>query len=107
MVLDDEMEAAAIKIQSKFRGIKTRKDVKKEDEATSSSQTECLEGAEKKIEDGVEKLTISDELEEKKEEEADKAEEDEAAPGDEEPTTSTEKTEKQLQDEEDIGSWIL
>lgn len=38
MVLDDEMEQAALKIQSTFRGHKTRKDIKKTD-----SETEDIE----------------------------------------------------------------
>lgn len=81
MVLDDEMEQAALKIQSTFRGHKTRKDMKKDDKA-------------------------DDNEEEKPEEE--KEEEQEAPKDDETPqTSSTEKTAKQLQEEEDIANLVM
>lgn len=78
MVLDDEMEQAALKIQSTFRGHKSRKDMKKDDENDN--------------EDNEEKP------EEKKEDEP---------PKEEEASSSTEKTAKQLQEEEDIANLVM
>lgn len=80
MVLDDEMEAAALKIQSTFRGHKTRLDMKKDDDAADEADNE--------------------EKEEPKEEEPPK--EEEAAQ-----SSSTEKTAKELQDEEDIAGLVM
>jgi hypothetical protein len=52
MVLDDEMEQAALKIQSTFRGHKTRKDCKEKSDATASGTED--------IEKSVDELNIED-----------------------------------------------
>ncbi|CRK99382.1 CLUMA_CG012663, isoform A [Clunio marinus] len=79
MVLDDEMAKAALKIQSTFRGHKTRKDIKKN------------ENSDKKNNEEEEK---SEENENLKNEEATQS-------------SSTEKSAKQLQDEEDIANLVM
>lgn len=80
MVLDDEMESAALKIQSAFRGQKVRNEKKKDGEE---------EEEEKKDED------------EEKPAEEDKKEEEEAA------AAAPAKTAQQLQEEEDIASIVM
>ena len=82
MVLDDEMEQAALKIQCTFRGHKTRKDMKKDETAADEEETEEKEGEEQKEEEPV-----------KEEEPAQ--------------STSSEKSAKQLQEEEDIASLVM
>lgn len=87
MVLDDEMEQAALKIQCTFRGHKTRKDMKKDETAGDEEETESKEGEEQKEEEPA------------KEEPAKK---EEAAQ-----STSSEKSAQQLQEEEDIASIVM
>lgn len=80
MVLDDEMEQAALKIQSTFRGHKTRKDMKKDDETDDNKDDE--ENTEKEKDEPL------------KQEEASQS-------------SSTEKTAKQIQDDEDIANLVM
>jgi uridine phosphorylase len=87
MVLDEEMEQAALKIQSTFRGHKTRKDIKKDETDVDTEEV--------KNEDDVE----TEDVEKEKEEEEPKKQEEEP----EQSSSSNDKTAKQLQDEEDIG----
>lgn len=84
MVLDDEMEQAALKIQSTFRGHKTRKDTKKDENADDSEKNE------------------EEKPEEKKDEEPPKEEEAPASS-----STETDKSAKQLQEEEDIANLVM
>jgi IQ calmodulin-binding motif len=90
MVLDDEMEQAALKIQSTFRGHKTRKEIKttNDDNAKENIQN---------VDEEVAKLTLESENSETKEEETKQ----------EEPQSSNEKSAKQLQDEEDIAGLVM
>lgn len=64
MVLDDEMEQAALKIQSTFRGHKTRKDIKKTDSETED------------IEKSVDELNINPEDEQPQSNESQEAQPD-------------------------------
>lgn len=84
MVLDDEMESAALKIQSAFRGKSIRKEVK--EEQTTEEEKKDEEEEEKPAE------------EEEKKEEEEKQDEAAAAP---------EKTAKQLQEEADIADLAM
>lgn len=83
MVLDEDMANAAVKSQSNLSGQRTRRDIKKEGE----------EGDDEKKEE--------DEAEEKNEEEPETPKEETPA------SSSTEKTAKQLQDEEDIANIVM
>lgn len=83
MVLDDEMEQAALKIQSTFRGHKTRKDIKKDDNADEDDNNN------------------DEKSEEKKEEEEEKPKEEPSQ------SSSSEKSSKQLQEEEDIANLVM
>lgn len=143
MVLDEEMEQAALKIQSTFRGHKTRKDIKKDDAEGEAST--CDEQPEPKdsvqdVDDDIANMVLDDEMEQaalkiqstfrghktrkdcKKDENADetveetvdeekpedkKEEVEEAAKEEETPQSSTEKTAKQLQEEEDIAGLVM
>lgn len=138
MVLDEEMAQAALKIQSTFRGHKTRKDMKKDEtEAqTSDEQPDEKKESTEELDDDIKNMVLDDEMEqaalkiqstfrghktrqdmkkddETVDDEADKEtkEEEEVPPKEEEPeqssSTSTEKTAKELQDEEDIAGLVM
>jgi IQ calmodulin-binding motif len=144
MVLDEEMEQAALKIQSTFRGHKTRKDIKKDEtEAqTSDEQPEEQKDATEELDDDIKNMVLDDEMEQaalkiqstfrghktrqdmKKDEtvvdetavdETDNEKEEKETPKEEEPpkeeetasSSSTEKSAKQLQDEEDIAGLVM
>lgn len=97
MVLDEEMEQAALKIQSTFRGHKSRKDIKKDEsqgEANVADEPQEEKDAVEEVQEEIANLTVD---EENKEEEASK----------EEPSTSSDKSAKQLQDEEDIAGLVM
>lgn len=83
MVLDDEMAQAALKIQSTFRGHKTRKEQKDKKNAEDNDKNDEEEEENKD--------------EEKKSEEKDEAKE----------SSSSDKSAKQLQDEEDIANLVM
>lgn len=85
MVLDDDMENAALKIQATFRGHKTRKDMKKGDESSENPEEMTEESQE----------AVEEKEEEKNEEPAEEAKPE-----------SVEKTAQQLQDEEDVASMV-
>lgn len=141
MVLDEEMEQAALKIQSTFRGHKTRKDIKKDEpqgEASSSVATEESKDPIEDVDDEIANMVLDDEMEQaalkiqstfrghktrkdiKKDDNADeddnnndekpedKKEEEEEKP-EEEPSqsSSTEKSAKQMQEEEDIANLVM
>jgi hypothetical protein len=82
MVLDEEMENAALKIQSTFRGHKARKEITKNDDDENNDNNN---------------------EEEKKEEEEEKKEEEEATAS----SSTSEKTAQQLKDEEDIAGIVM
>lgn len=143
MVLDEEMEQAALKIQSTFRGHKTRKEVKTQpDDETKAEETEEPSNNEgiDNVDDDVANMVLDEEMaqaalkiqstfrghksrkdnknkddenaEEEKpsEEEKEEEKEEEEKPKEEEPqqsTSSTEKSAKQLQDEEDIAGIVM
>lgn len=141
MVLDDEMEQAALKIQSTFRGHKTRKDIKKDEsqgEASSADEPQQHKDSVQEVDDDIANMVLDDEMAQaalkiqstfrghktrkdmKKDESADDKENEETPEEDkkdedsepqkeeEKPqSSSTEKTAKQLQDEEDIASIVM
>lgn len=96
MVLDEEMEQAALKIQSTFRGHKTRANMKKDgtEGGETSTPDEPKKDAVEEVDEDVAKLVLDDKEGEKKEEEPAQS-------------SSTEKTAKQLQDEEDIANIVM
>lgn len=132
MVLDEEMEQAALKIQSTFRGHKTRKDMKK-DECEATTSDEPKDDAVQEVDDEIANMVLDDEMEqaalkiqctfrghktrkdmkkdeneeEKPAEEKEEEKKEEEAPKEEPSTSSTEKTAKQLQDEEDIANIVM
>jgi hypothetical protein len=86
MVLDDEMAEAALKIQSTFRGHKSRKELKDKQNEDTETEGESSNKEEK------------EEEEEKKEEET---QESSAS------SNAEEKTAQQLQEEEDIANLVM
>ena len=138
MVLDEEMEQAALKIQSTFRGHKTRQDMKKPDpegEASTSEEPEKQKDPVQDVDDEIANMVLDDEMEQaalkiqstfrghksrkdtKKDDENDNEDNEEKPeekvedePLKEEETSqssSTEKTAKQLQEEEDIANLVM
>lgn len=139
MVLDEEMEQAALKIQSTFRGHKTRKDIKKDEpqgEASSSDEPQEQKDSVQDVDDEIANMVLDDEMEQaalkiqstfrghksrkdtKKDETAEESENNEEKPEEkeeEEPkkeeeapaTSSTDKSAKQLQEEEDIANLVM
>lgn len=99
MVLDEEMEQAALKIQSTFRGHKSRTNMKKDgtEGGETSTPDEPPKDSVQEVDDDVAKLTLDDkEGEEAKKEESEPAQ-----------SSSEEKTAKQMQDEEDIANIVM
>ncbi|KAG5682422.1 hypothetical protein PVAND_011775 [Polypedilum vanderplanki] len=130
MVLDDEMEQAALKIQSTFRSNKNRTETKSQDCKVSNEENNEKESSveeelanmllDPEIADATLKIQSvfrgqkarkeakdknSDDKEEKPEEE----EKEEDEPSTEQPleSSSSDKTAKQLQDEEDIANLVM
>lgn len=97
MVLDEEMEQAALKIQSTFRGHKTRATMKKDgaEGGETSTPDEPPKDSVQEVEDDVAKLALDDKEGEKKEEEPAQS------------SSTDEKSAKQLQDEEDIANIVM
>lgn len=135
MVLDDEMEQAALKIQSTFRGHKTRKDMKNDAECEAQTSEESKEQKDPvdDVDDEIANMVLDDEMEQaalkiqstfrghktrkdmKKEDEDNETKEEEDEKKDEEPakeeekpeSSSTEKSAKQMQEEEDIAGLVM
>ncbi|CAG9804710.1 unnamed protein product [Chironomus riparius] len=129
MVLDEEMEQAALKIQSTFRGHKARSEVKPKQEVEASKEDSV-----QNIDDEIANMVLDDEMEQaalkiqsafrgnkskkeetttqesKEEEEEENKEKEKPEEEKNEPSSSgesSEKTAKQLQDEEDIASIVM
>lgn len=129
MVLDEEMEQAALKIQSTFRGHKTRQDMKKsepEHEASASEKPREQKDPVQDVDDEIANMVLDDEMEQaalkiqstfrghktrkdmKKDDETDEEKkEDEPKEEAASQSSSTEKTAKQLQDEEDVANLVM
>lgn len=129
MVLDEEMEQAALKIQSTFRGHKTRKEVKEKQEINEPNEQESEETAEQpNDDDDVANMVLDEEMEQaalkiqstfrghktrkevKDKQETSETNEEEQAEAEEikeEEEPAAEKTAKQLQDEEDIANLVM
>lgn len=141
MVLDDEMAQAALKIQSTFRGHKTRKDMKKDEdgEAQTSDEPQEQKDSVQDVDDDIANMVLDDDMEQaalkiqstfrghktrqdmkknenddegdKEDNEEEKKEEESEAPKEEEEeaaqSSSTEKSAKQLQEEEDIANLVM
>lgn len=130
MVLDEEMEQAALKIQSTFRGHKARSEVKpKQEEDKEASKEDSVQN----IDDEIANMVLDDEMEqaalkiqsafrgnkskkeettteESKDDEDEKKEEEKPEEDKNEASSSggsSEKTAKQLQDEEDIANIVM
>jgi IQ calmodulin-binding motif len=135
MVLDDEMAQAALKIQSTFRGHKSRKEVKSKQDETKVDESNTIDN----VDDDIANMVLDEEMaqaalkiqstfrghkvrketkkaddenadeEEKPSEEEQQAKTEEEPPKEEEPTasSSTEKSAQQLQDEEDIANIVM
>lgn len=139
MVLDDEMEQAALKIQSTFRGHKSRKEIKPKADDTKTEESENSERNEsaENLDDDIANMVLDDEMEQaalkiqstfrghkvrkdkqnenteteqtqEEETEPEESKEEEQPPKqEEEPQSSTEKSAQQLQDEEDIANLVM
>ena len=104
MVLDEEMEQAALKIQSTFRGHKTRKEIK-----TTPAKTEDSKDGEnvENLEGDIANMAL-EENQESKEDSEEKTKEEETSKESEQPQSSNDgKTAQQLQDEEDIANLVM
>lgn len=62
MVLDDDMEQAAVKIQSTFRGHKTRRDMKKGDDGSEQQTSKESQESAPEIDDDIANLVLDDEM---------------------------------------------
>lgn len=100
MVLDEEMEQAALKIQCRFRGEKIRKDMKKKDESGDENNEKNNEDEPIKEENKEESIKEEDKDEPIKEDNEDESIKEEEAS---QPSLDA----KQLQDEEDIANLVM
>lgn len=109
MVLDEEMEQAALKIQSTFRGHQTRKENKTKPDGPKTEETQSGERSEtaEKLDDEIANLALEDENKAESEEKPEEVEPAESKEDEQPESSSTEKSAQQLQDEEDIANIVM